>query len=355
MRAEIELYKGLTHSYYGSLAISPLLIEALHEEIVEIALAASGPGKLQRFRAVLTFADEADLDESKWPRPLSALRDSLGWVHVQYLVNLDLLYDRRLGMGTLLRPAIAAKLERLDPGERDWAVAFRNITDGASTRPVPDVLGSVEVDLAADSRPLPFTIQPVETPAAEALDPDALGIDRTALGPVNVLLPVGLRELLLKELPLSSRMEEGGFFLGRIRPAADQPDCHLAEVTHVMPAASAGASAIHFTFTPDSFHDVNKLLGERGKGEELVGWYHTHLFSPSADGGAVSGLSGTDIDTHLTTFRREGQVAGLINLFDRRRMLRFYCKVGKTLEECPVWIADERGRYHTASPNLGRR
>ena len=69
--------------------------------------------------------------------------------------------------------------------------------------------------------------------------------------------------------------------------------------------------------------------------------------------GIDTGLSMIDIETHFATFRRAGQVAGLINLFDRRRVLRFFGKVEDEMRECPLWIGDERGRYRVAGTSLG--
>ena len=86
------------------------------------------------------------------------------------------------------------------------------------------------------------------------------------------------------------------------------------------PAHRSGAGMVHFTFTGESFLAVAQLLEERGQQEELVGWYHTHLFGIDFD----MGLSGIDVDLHLATFQRPWQVAALINIRRGRRILRFY-------------------------------
>ena len=220
-------------------------------------------------------------------------------------------------------------------------------------RPTPDVEGAVDVDLRQETRPLPFSIQQIETPAPEGMDVAALSIDPEALGPVSVLVTKAVHDLMLDLMPLSDRIEEGGFLLGWIQPAIDAPGRHVTHITHVTPAARAGASAAQFTFTPDSFAEVNRLLTERRLGEELVGWYHTHLFPGTAGMGIATGLSMIDIETHFATFRRAGQVAGLVNLFDRRRELRFFGEVEDQMRECPLWIGDERGRYRVAGTSLG--
>ena len=71
--------------------------------------------------------------------------------------------------------------------------------------------------------------------------------------------------------------------------------------------------------------------------------------------GTEPGLSTIDIETHFATFRRMGQVAGLINLSGRRRVLRFFGRVNDEMRECPLWSGDERGRYSVAGTRLGSR
>lgn len=356
MRAEIELYKGLRRAYFGSLSIAMLLIEALRHELDNDAIGVNSPGLLWRAKILLHFSDPAELDSLDRVRSVEELRDSLGWLTVQLKAGGQVIHEGKYGMGALMGAALKRILRRIDPGERDWAFAFRNLgASGTDLRLAPDVEGAVDVDLRQEARPLPFSIQQVDAPAPEGMDVAALGIDPDALGPVSVLVTKKVHDLMLDLLPLSERIEEGGFLLGRIQSANGVPGTHVTHVTHVTPAARAGASAVHFTFTPDSFTEVNQLLAERQLGEELVGWYHTHLFPVTADIGTDTGLSTIDIETHFATFRRVGQIAGLINLADRRRVLRFFGKVDDEMRECPLWIGDERGRYRVAGTRLGHR
>ena len=356
MRAEIELFKGLRRAYFGSLSIAMLLVEALRDKLDTGEAEFNSRGSLWRTRVLLHFSDPAELDGLNRVRPIEEMRDSLGWLTIQIKAAGRVLHEGKYGIGELMGAELKRLLRRIDPDERDWAFAFRNLgTTGTELRVAPDVEGAVDVDLREAARPLPFSIQPVDVPAPEGIDVAALGIDPEALGPVSVLVTKEVHELMLDLLPLSERIEEGGFLLGRIQPASTSPGRHIAHVTYVTPAARAGASAVHFTFTPDSFTEVNQLLAERSRGEELVGWYHTHLFSAATDIGTETGLSTIDIETHFATFRRAAQVAGLINLSGRRRVLRFFAKVDDEMRECPVWIGDDRGRYRVAGTGLGRR
>ncbi len=354
MRAEIELYKGWQHAYFGSLSITALIVGALRDKVDGDALHLNALTGNRRTRVVLHFRDPADLGEPTRIRPVSELDDSLGTLRARFEVDGKVVHAGTYGMG-LMGSTLARLLDRIDPDERDWAFAFRDLAGGTDLRPTPDVEGTVDVDMRQDARPPAFSVQQVETPAAEGVDPAELGIDPGALSRVNVLVSGRVHDLILRRLPLSERIEEGGFLLGRIRPAAGGQERHFTQITHVTPASRAGASAVHFTFTPDSFKDVNQRLNERDQGEELVGWYHTHLFPASTEIGTTTGLSTIDIDTHSATFRRSGQVAGLINLFDQRRVLRFYNMADDAMEECPVWIGDERGRYRAAGTDMGLR
>jgi proteasome lid subunit RPN8/RPN11 len=151
----------------------------------------------------------------------------------------------------------------------------------------------------------------------------------------------------LWDMPLASRMEEGGFLLGRVTKASDE--AHIVEITHVTPAHRSGAGIIHFTFTGESFLAVARLIEERGQSEDLVGWYHTHLFGVDFS----MGLSPIDIDLHLATFQRPWQVAALINIQNGGRILRFYGRDEQKLREYDQWISDDSGRYRPASPALG--
>lgn len=356
MKAEIELYKGLRLAHFGSLSIAMLLTEALREELGNTRIELRSLDLVVRTKVLLYFSDPAVLNNLDRVRPVEEMDDALGWLTVQFKAGGRVVYEGKYGMGELMGKALRRTLRRIDPDERDWAFAFRNLgTTEGDLRLAPDVEGAVDVDMRKDARPLPFSIQQVETPAPEGIDVAALGIDPDALGPVSVLITKAVHDLMLDLLPLSERIEEGGFLLGRIQPADGVPGTYVTHVTHVTPAARAGASAVHFTFTPDSFTEVNQLLAERQRGEELVGWYHTHLFPATADIGTETGLSTIDIETHFATFRRMGQVAGLINLSGRRRVLRFFGRVDDEMRECPVWIGDERGRYSVAGTHLGYR
>jgi proteasome lid subunit RPN8/RPN11 len=160
-------------------------------------------------------------------------------------------------------------------------------------------------------------------------------------GPVGVVLSASAFERLHGS-GFSAQVEEGGFLIGhRFRDAADaQRD--VVHVTDVIPAESTGASLLHFTFTGESFLLLSNLLASRARDEQILGWYHTHLFAATD----AFGLSSIDLRLHASTFRRPWQLAALVNLGHDRQVLRIYRTEGgdgngdETMSLQPYWVAD---------------
>ena len=262
----------------------------------------------------------------------------------------------------LLGPVLAEELRHERPGERRWSFRLRQrrvtalIVLGEKIaeqltqlggRPVPEIEGSVDVD-PDEVRHQPFTLTQIEHPDEELVRAEDIGLDPDSLDRVNILMPEAIHQRFLKDMELATTMEEGGFLLGKVSRAGE--GVHLVEITHVTPAHRSGAGMIHFTFTGESFLAVARLIEERGQSEELVGWYHTHLLGVGID----MGLSSIDVDLHLATFQRPWQVAALINIRKRGRLLRFYGRDDDNdLTEYDVWISDDSGKYRPANPALG--
>ena len=102
-------------------------------------------------------------------------------------------------------------------------------------------------------------------------------------------------------------------------------------------AQHTGASLLHFTFTGDSFTAIHQEITRNRPREQLLGWFHSHLFAANGD----DGLSSIDYRLHFTTFRQSWQLAGLVNLgHDGDRVLRFYARVGDDMLLCPLQIID---------------
>lgn len=132
----------------------------------------------------------------------------------------------------------------------------------------------------------------------------------------------------------SEEVEEGGFLVGRVFREAARDGTFLVEVNGALAAQHTGASLLHFTFTGDSFLEIKRRLRRR-QGDQLLGWYHTHLFPASEE----MGLSTIDLELHFTTFKKPWQLAGLVNFErDGGRRLRFYVRRDDAMVLCPQWV-----------------
>lgn len=354
MDIDLELFQGPDQRYYGEYELDDVLRKATIRHF----------GDLSKHDLIHLTLDKPP-DSKPYPGPPEVRNLAAEHGYCSLLVTRDgeTVHDERMRIVELLGPVLARELSKLEPGEAQWGFVLRrrrllalvladNLVENLAgrltglERPVPEVKGSVEVDLA-EPRHRPFTLTPMAREDAEVVRPEDLGLDPARLDTLNILMSADIRDQFLHRMPLESRMEEGGFLLGRVTKAGDQ--VHLVEITHVTPAHRSGAGMVHFTFTGESFLAVAKLLEERGQQEELVGWYHTHLFSIDLS----MGLSSIDVDLHLATFQRPWQVAALINMRRRGRLLRFYGRGGEGLREYKQWVRDDSGRYRPADHALG--
>lgn len=350
MDIDLELYRGAEQRYYGVLALRLVLRKAAQHHFGDLA---------RRGQIHLQLEEPADHDPYLGPPELHNLAPWLGHCSLRVTHHGKTVLEDRLPVTELIGPVLAPELLQLEPDEALWGFRLRerrllafvlttkNLTGqfAGDERPDPEIEGSVEVDLG-ERRHQPFTLTPLAGADAEQVKPEDLGLSQDQLGKLNILMSAETRDQFLKRMPLTDRMEEGGFLLGRVTKAGD--DAHLIEITHVTPAHRSGAGLVHFTFTGESFLAVAQLIEERGQGEDLVGWYHTHLLGVDLG----MGLSSIDVDLHLATFQRPWQVAALINIRRGGRILRFYGRGEDGLKEYDQWISDDSGRYRPAARTL---
>jgi len=346
MNFDLEVYRGEEPAYVGDFPFEHLLRKAAQRRFGESA---------RRGQIELTLEEPHDPIPYPGPPEVRNLAAKLGHCVLRIIHDGQTVREDRLRVAELFGPVLIPELRDIAADEQRWGFMLRQrriiallfTQDGvAAGRPAPEAKGSVEVD-PGDQRHQPFTLTPIEVADAAQAAPEDLGLDPERLGRLNVLLPARIHDQLVRDMPLSSQLEEGGFLLGRITKWGE--DRHLIDVTHVTPAHHSGAGMIHFTFTGESFLTVARLLEERGEEEDLVGWYHTH---PSGLGVAM-GLSTIDVDLHLATFQRPWQVAALINLRRQGRLLRFYGRGDDGLVPCDMWIGDDSGRYRPAGDPMG--
>lgn len=210
-----------------------------------------------------------------------------------------------------------------------------SLTAGRAT---PAVEGSIAVSPYAPGQGPAFRIRKVEEPDPPLASIEDFPIvdspgDRQAF--VKVLVPERLSADLLDHRPFSSELEEGGFLVGQVFRDREVEGTFLLVLAAAIEAENTGASLLHFTYTGDSFTAMRRVLREQYPKEELLGWFHTHLFAATQ----AMGLSSIDLELHFTTFRRPWQLAGLINMDGKGpRVLRFYVRQAATMVPCPQWI-----------------
>ena len=353
MTIELELYRGDNQDHVGDYMFAAVLRRAARMQFGDHAR-----------RGQVEIVIEGPPDTSAWTGPpeVRNLATESGHCRLRLIHDGGTVEERVLRVVDLLGPALADDLRAMDPVERRWAFRLRSHRSltllfvggevsnriSGEVRPAPKIEGAIDVD-PGERRHLPFTLTPMAGADEELVSPEDLGLDPDRLGRINVLLPTEIHDQLVRSMPLVTTMEEGGFLLGRVTRAGDR--IHLVEITHVTPAHRSGAGLIHFTFTGESFLSVAQLIEARGQSEELVGWYHTHLFNAGK-----MGLSAIDVDLHLATFQRPWQLAALINIGTTDRVLRFYGRDdGKDLREYDQWISDDGRTYRPVRTAMGGR
>jgi proteasome lid subunit RPN8/RPN11 len=332
MAIEIDLYRSVDYVRSHRIPVAPLL-----REIFEPLLGQSLSGV--RFKLVfLPVAGTSVLDGNP---VMVNLRGGHDYVQVLITKDGDIVYQHPHSVMEIFARPLQAALARREPDERHWGFGIVGIggSQAALVRPRPHVAMSMNLPTGeAKKRPL-FHVEELAAPEPPAASLTDLGVSeaagQSADAPVSVVLTASAHESLSRTMSLSPDVEEGGFLVGRVFGNAGRPGRYLVEVTEVIEAERTGASLLHFTFTGDSFTRIGELISTRQTDEELVGWYHTHLF-PASD---ELGLSSIDVDLHDGTFRRPWQLAGLVNLTRHERVVRFYAGDQGTMAKMPVWVS----------------
>lgn len=332
MSFEIEIYRDGDFVLDCSIPLFPLLRESLGRSL---GLDMHG---IKIRLLLLPVPEEAALDGTP---AIHNLMPDYGYGTVQVLDGDRMIYRHPHTLRELIAEPLRAHLYKRDPGVESWG--FLVVGPGLPrtvVRPTPRVHGVTHVDPYAEGEGPAFRIRRVPDP-----DPPAAALEDFGLAPrdgereafAKVLVREEVERDLARLRPFSNDVEEGGFLLGRVYQDRDVAGTYLLEITAALTARHTGASLLHFTFTGDSFEAVKRTLREERPGEQLVGWYHTHLF-PATE---KMGLSSVDLDLHFTTFRQPWQLAGLVNLDGARRTLRFYVPRAGAMTLCPHWTLRE--------------
>jgi proteasome lid subunit RPN8/RPN11 len=331
---DVELFRSDDYIRAGQVALGPLL-RTVFEPVVGSSLEG---GRFQ-----LSFLRLADEQSLAGMPTLVNLRASLGFVQVRIVKDGTVVYRHPHAVREIIAEPLQRLLAERFPEETHWGFGIRGpgLDHVALVRPAPRMEHEIEVT-SGGPRPQVFHVEEVSDPQPPSATLADLGVTdgvSPVSAPIGVVLRADAYDDLIATAPFSDEVEEGGFLAGHVYRDAHGPQNHLVEVTAALQAERTGASLLHFTFTGESFLRMSEHLARRGRGERLVGWYHTHLF-PASDS---LGLSSIDVDLHHGTFRRPWQVAGLVNLDSATRILRFsrpaHADSGMVL--APYWVTDD--------------
>jgi proteasome lid subunit RPN8/RPN11 len=278
----------------------------------------------------LRFLPVADLTPLPGQPELVNLRGSHGYLLIQILSpEGELLYQHPHPVREVIGRPLQRRLAEYDGQEAHWGFGIegKGLEAMPLVRPVPAVAGEVRID-SRDGRPRRFNVEEVPPPPPPLLSLRDLGLaPPEGDQPVSVVLPQDVFEAFTSTMAFDTDVEDGGFLAGTVHRDSENESRYIVQITAVLPAERTGASLLAFTFTGESFLRIVELLELRGAGEQLVGWYHTHLFPATDD----FGLSSIDVRLHKSTFRQPWQVAALVNLHQGSRTLRFYGSEGEEL------------------------
>lgn len=335
MNLQVEIFRSDDYLRYGEVDLLPLL-RAFFEPLIGESLGDA------QFRLIFLPLDDPDVLPG---RPtLVNLRSSHGYVQVYIVRRGRLVYRHPHPVREIIGPQLQKILTQREPAETHWGFGIGGAEmDGIDLiRPVPRVERGMEVRRDARRVRL-FELEEVtepEPPLATLID---LGADIPAADPraltgsaVSVVILEAIQREFVAATTFSTQVEEGGFLAGQVYREASSMS-YFVKVTAAIKAERTGASMFNFTFTGESFLRVSEQISARNRGEQLLGWYHTHLF---AESGSL-GLSSVDVDLHRSVFKRPWQVAALINVTDDSRMLRFYSTDEKTMALTPYWTVQQ--------------
>ncbi|SDT45730.1 JAB N-terminal domain-containing protein [Actinoplanes derwentensis] len=310
MSVEVELFTAPDYTYGERHALVPLLRDALRPVLGAVVDRAGFRLSLQ------PVDDEGTLDGTP---SLVNLRPGHGYVIVTAVADGRIVYRHPHTVRELVGRPLQRHLARSHPDVAHWGygLAGPGLEKLAFVKPVPAVEGQVEI--TAGRRRGITRLEELPEPEPDPIDLAGLGLSGVQEdGPVVLIGPDTLDQFLTQGFSMD--VEEGGFVIGHRRRDPAGPGRDVLEITDVVPARSTGASLLRFTFTGESFLELANLLASRGRQEEVLGWYHTHLFAATDE----FGLSSIDVTLHCSTFRRPWQVAALVNLGRSGRTLRFY-------------------------------
>jgi proteasome lid subunit RPN8/RPN11 len=335
LNSAVEIYR--CDGTFRRVEVRPLL------DVLRIGLSHLLRRNLSRASFAVLLHEVPDTPRPPGRPAFENLLPELGYATVVVVEDGHITYRHPHPVDELIGRPLRSEIQAKYPPESSWG--YRVIGPNVPkllTRPTPRVEGSILVDPYDRDESPAFRVRRVPDPDPPLSTLHDFGVDSAPDDLVKVVVHDDVARQLQRDRRFSTEVEEGGFLVGKVFRDEAHEGTFLVEITGALEAHFTGASLLHFTFTGDSFQEVKRNLRER-QGEQLVGWYHTHLF-PARE---RMGLSTIDLDLHFSTFRKPWQLAGLVNLDKNdQRTLRFYVRQDETMDLCPQWAvgeaADER-------------
>jgi len=189
--------------------------------------------------------------------------------------------------------------------------------------------GSFELPLIDDGDSLLEFERLEDLPLSPALRARPLFLVRGSHRIGETRFAAGAWENLALTLPMALDREIGGYLVGSVGQGENGDE--TVTVHHAVPAELSAGDAHTLLMSPESGADIRQRIQKDWPGDELVGWYHTHVFSAKND--VLSGLSAIDEQTHDEQFTRSWQLAVLVNVWREggtvSRQVRSFRRNGK--------------------------
>jgi len=172
----------------------------------------------------------------------------------------------------------------------------------------------------AIDQPQPLAIREVSRPSLMAASAPA---GDTNADDFEVFLPRVVLDEASTQTAGAGDVETGGILIGHLGRERGNPEI-VSEVTALIPARHTVGLSTKLTFTSDTWTDVRHAVELRAKGEQVLGWFHSHpqhawcrekkcpIEAQQRCSAAIGFLSSDDIALHRTMFPRAFTVALLM-------------------------------------------
>jgi proteasome lid subunit RPN8/RPN11 len=146
--------------------------------------------------------------------------------------------------------------------------------------PEETLIELVEVESSEPDFPQrsPAHFDVVEVKNVESVSPVELGQPDTARqDDVQIFIAQDTLEALQGIARQAVQVEQGGVLVGQVYRQPEASERYLVEIAGHIVAEGTSANVAEFRYNFDSWLRQSELLKERFPGQQIVGWYHTHL------------------------------------------------------------------------------